>query len=374
VLRVVLDTTVLVNDYLLQRPDSRALLEACAQGICIVHVPSVVMAEAGRRHEEDIGEAERVATTRLRDFEVGRFGLGGDLTARLREGVEQRRLAYPRLLGELCASPNVEVDPWPSADHVEVVSRDLSRRKPFRQASSGSIGYRDTLIWLGVLELVARHPADTFVLVSNNRTDFGAQGEPYRLHPALVEDLVDRGHAPDKVYLVATLAEVLRVHIVQARAERAGRPDQVRAAVIMALHEYNNELRQMSWSSHFRDGQLVVPDVDADLPPDMADVKIAAIQGPYDVEIEPDGIAADGLHRFLCRHVVTITFDGSMDKGNYYSQSHDDVHAWADLDSHTVSVEATRSIALTTNLSYSEENDAVTNVTLTAAERAPLRE
>lgn len=100
----------------------------------------------------------------------------------------------------------VEVVPLPSALHEDVITRDISGRKPFNRSGKG---YRDTLIWLSFLDWASRSSTGRggpLYFVSANRNDFAGH-KANQLHEDLVADLPV---GVDVIYL-ERLSDLVRV-------------------------------------------------------------------------------------------------------------------------------------------------------------------
>jgi PIN domain len=85
---------------------------------------------------------------------------------------------------------NVTVLEFDQIFQSEVVRRALEIRRPFRDNEKG---YRDTLIWLSFLDHLASEKKQTeVVFITENKSDFFAQGDVICFHPDLVGDIAER--------------------------------------------------------------------------------------------------------------------------------------------------------------------------------------
>lgn len=101
---------------------------------------------------------------------------------------------------------------WPTPTAQELVERELAVTPPFSQAgrpSEGEIakGYRDTMIWLGLLDAMVANPSHTFVFVTNDAKGFLADDE---FHPALMQELRDRGIEPENLQHFRDIPEMAK--------------------------------------------------------------------------------------------------------------------------------------------------------------------
>jgi hypothetical protein len=374
-LRVLLDTTVLCDDYMLDRPDSRRLLEAARNTLCTVHFSPVVIAEAHRRHSEDLKDARRSLVARLEVLEEGKFGLHSGFVHQLKEICDTRERDYPQLLQRIIDGAGMELEPWPTTAHEQLVNRDLGRHKPFREIKDqGTVGYRDALIWMGVVNLAQRYPDDPVILVSNNLRDFGAGQGASELHPSLTKHAESLGCRPGQIGLAKDLADLILHHLTPLFEEDEAK---IGAAITEALHAFNEKLIQMSWEPIYnpREGDYDSPEIEADLPSGMNEVTVTSIEGPYDVEIEETHEQTSAATRdFRCRRIVTAELEGFVEKSAFYLDRADDLFVWdSDVNDYVLGVGIERSLRLTTHVSYDPNSQSVTTVDLLSSEVVPAR-
>ncbi len=92
----------------------------------------------------------------------------------------------------------------PDVSHDELVTRAVARRKP---CDAKGDGYRDSLNWMSVLQLLRDNPDARLLWVSENSTDFAGEDEG-QLHEQLREDL-RTVHAEDRVVWVHRLPDAV---------------------------------------------------------------------------------------------------------------------------------------------------------------------
>lgn len=178
---VAVDTTEITNGFLLDSNGWRKVLSAASTGSIDLLVSEVSILEAERQYAAALEkEQENRAGSRL-----SRLGVeppdDDDLIARLHKAAS----SYRERITEKLTTAGAWVLPIPEVPHAEVVERDLARRKPF--ANDGK-GYRDFLIWAGILDYLENQgEATTVRLATHNFKDFAADDDT--LHPDLVEDI-----------------------------------------------------------------------------------------------------------------------------------------------------------------------------------------
>lgn len=222
---IVVDTNILVGSPLLSSDAWQSILANRESWNVQIVVPDVVEMETvtvvRRRWRQ-----ERQALDRLR---IGVFGLSEtqrDMLAR----IDQRIDGYDTELRERLHGIGASTISSQSLDVLEVARRASERRAPYvdnrtqqeknTKAPSVKDGFRDTLIWLGVIDIAKQHPDCDVWFVSNNSQDFGVRADrrdsdddgcPYPLHTDLADDLASAG-LDQRVFYVRTL-ERLEQHL-----------------------------------------------------------------------------------------------------------------------------------------------------------------
>jgi len=176
----------------------------------------VVVAEAVAGYERQVAEAIDELSKLASKW--GRLGLGTGV-ASLRDALQKKVKRYQDDLMYSLEAVGADVLPVPAVSHMQVVERSVARRRPCDKHGNG---YRDTLVWLTVLELTASNIDAQLVLVTNDQDFMDARREG--LHPDLVEDISNVAES-GRVRLAKSLADIMMY-----LAEKS--PDQ---AYLMAL-------------------------------------------------------------------------------------------------------------------------------------------
>lgn len=198
---VILDAQAVLADPTFSGVAWRVLVHAGADWGIDLRLPRVALAEAvagyGRSCDDAIAKLDKWKQQHQRLGEIDVSGVVSSLC--------DRKRIYSATLEENLSKLSVTVQEPPSVDHMVLVERATSRRRPCNRAGDG---YRDTLIWLSVLEIVGADSDVEVALVSNNTNDFGREGEPSELHQDLVEDL-DTTDARSRVRWFATIQNLV---------------------------------------------------------------------------------------------------------------------------------------------------------------------
>jgi PIN domain len=199
---VLLDTTVLLSDALLRGTAWRVLAQAASAWNLRVFVPEVAIIEASAGYQRMVADAQ-LGLERWNDKHSARLGPLG-----AREAAEailaESASSYPARLRESLAELNATVVAPPDIGHLALVERAANRRRP---CNSQGDGYRDTLNWFSLLDLVSEYPEERIAWISDNTKDFGTD-DGSELHDELRADLTEF-HAEDRVFWVRNLQELV---------------------------------------------------------------------------------------------------------------------------------------------------------------------
>ncbi|MFI8659728.1 PIN domain-containing protein [Rhodococcus qingshengii] len=187
---VVVDTNILCNTPLLQDAALQSFSENAVERRIKVVVPEVVIMETVNVVRRNWQEELR----KLSILRINSFGVRDELE-RIASAGAARIASYE---GDLLARLDVlgfDVVPVPNISHMEIARRASESTAPYL-ANSTKENYRDTLIWLTVLDIAKKKPDDIVWFLSNNHKDFGNKTERSngidRFSPGLLRELADR--------------------------------------------------------------------------------------------------------------------------------------------------------------------------------------
>lgn len=224
---IVLDTSVLVNDFWLVGANFRTLRELLNVFDAHVLLPELVVAETINKFAETLtgalNKARRLDHLLNRKL-IARVNLE-ELLARYEDFV--RGLFYP--LSDDGGDASFSELPYPENPHSDIVERLLLGKRPFRGSSEKEKGYRDYLIWLSVVEVVRDNPGREIIFVSENVNDFGAGDEKRKtLHPDLLADLPEGREVEFHASIASLIERLLGTVDSDSRAFLGAHPDLVR--------------------------------------------------------------------------------------------------------------------------------------------------
>lgn len=213
-MKVVIDTTVLGRDSTLSASDGqllRVFLERTQSELCI---PRVVAEEAVNLVRKSVAAFNKAAQEAAR--------LSRDRKTFFPVDVEAKVAEYRDRLDAEVRACKGRILELPAVSHERLLSRTLSNRKPF---VDGGRGYKDTLIWFTILELMESCD-DEICFISTNYKDWARENDHNLLHISLWEDLSRFKVNPTRVHLVESLSEFNRQYTIKDLPEPSA--DEVR--------------------------------------------------------------------------------------------------------------------------------------------------
>lgn len=177
---IVIDSNIFYNRYSMEGPQFDLLFDAVYAHVGRMCIPQVVVAEV----ESLYGRYLRSSSSRATHVPLG-------VEVDVDSQVSDYRAAFTKFI-----TNHGLILPYPKVSHEDLVTRDLKRRKPFKENGSG---YRDCLIWETVLSHL-RNGSRNVALITGNHKDFGKAPS---LHPDLQADMKD----PSRVQYFASLEE-----------------------------------------------------------------------------------------------------------------------------------------------------------------------
>jgi len=198
---VVLDTSVLHKDYMLEKEELRELLDVAKRVGANVYFPKVVLEEHINHYNEDYHahcEQLRVALDsfkRLPFVDVSKFS------------APELGKPYSDILKEIVGSKNITIVDYPEVKTQRIMDRCLKKQKPFGGKDKDT-GFKDVLIWETVLQML-KSGCKRIILVSGNHKDF-ADSATGSLHKDLVDDLMASGYDKESVEYIPSIKTASR--------------------------------------------------------------------------------------------------------------------------------------------------------------------
>ncbi len=190
-MHVILDTNILVNNYRLDTPRFQALFSYLKKTKSKLLIPELVMSELLKKYKEHLFEySDRLN----KDNRI----LFGDTEM---SNVEQLNNKYQQQLLKLFSDKKITLLKAKNHASKKLFERALNAIPPF---DSSGRGFRDTLIWLDIIDTIKDSP-DYFCFITANTKDFGSS----KLSENLQKDI---GTNPEKLLYFNSIEAFLTVY------------------------------------------------------------------------------------------------------------------------------------------------------------------
>ena len=351
-MRVVLDTTELLADPWFRSPDTRILLSLAEAREHVICVPELVIDEAANQYgvqltryrvklEKAVQEARRLTPNRappgLDDEEITSLG------AEFRKGILS---AINRTFGTVL--------PYPQTLHSDLVKRRLDKRKPFD--STGKAGYRDSLIWNSILELL-HIDSNSLAFVTHNTSDFGDGDDG--LHPDLIEDLVTKSLPPESVEFYGS------VHDFVAKRIRSTPSVMHLFSADLAGEHPLNEAVTAALETLFQDdvpGTEIEP-YSLGLEPEIQSSSISQVVEHGALHFDAAIDVGSETVSLSFSVIADVEIDVFVEKDDWYSMDPGDISIWdSDLNEHYVGGEITKELEFQIHAIIAAESQEVTAI------------
>lgn len=341
------DTNSLFGDPYLKNAAGQKIRGNISDGNCEVHFSPIVMKEVQRKIDDSLDE--ELARIKSRSDRSRRIhGVNNEaLKIAARKYDEKLRRHVVKEMDQLTALNGVQLAPWPTVSAPELAERELGRRRPFLDGPTGTVGFRDALIWLGLVELL--ETADDISVIFATQ-DQGFLDKRSKLHPSLQQELAERGIAASRVhtaphlFAAASVVDVLR-KAADARLETAK----------TAIYDTTEDLRTQAWGYTFdpRSGSSESPQYEIGLPAEMESVVVLS------AEFEMAGPLSETENNiYVGTYEASLELEGVMAKSTWYSQEFGDLELWdGELNDHFLSVYTVRTIEVTAQVELHPKTD-----------------
>lgn len=361
-MQILFDSNALFDDPLLEHGAVARVLEILEPAHAVLLLSPVVEAELRRHYLDQVNGLSAAVESRLK--RLARLA-GNDVTDLLEQTREIQQNAAERWAArwqQLSREGLVERVDWPEITARELAERELARRRPFLEKDAGTVGQRDALIWLSVLE-AAVESGEAVVFVTMDKGFLEKDGG---LHPHLTEELRSSGVG----------GQVTRTHsfaglipLLVAELETSGweewRASAVEAAISDGLRDLAEDAFAPFWDP--REGAEMPPQFDIGLPPTGNDWTIMYAEGPTALVM---GTAPYGSTKIDVEFTADVGFDGFMAKSEWYADDHPGLDLWdADWNESLASVEAHIPLRVRATVSIDDRSQRAELSQLDAAER-----
>lgn len=188
-MKIILDTNIIVNNYYLNSPKFIGLFGYLNKTRSKLILQNFVFDEVRKKYKEEI---DRYCKQDEKDNRI--------LFNKVKKNeAEDFIKAYDSFLVKFVSDKKISVVKGKNISSKKLFERALRQTPPF---DSVGRGFRDTLIWLSVVDMVKSNPTEYFCFITANTKDFGSENLLLRLQEDLGED-------KDRLIYFNSLAEFL---------------------------------------------------------------------------------------------------------------------------------------------------------------------
>lgn len=172
-MHIILDTNIIFNNYYLKSPRFLGLFSYLKKTKSSIFIPQTVFDELMKHYEESIAVfIKRSISDNQILFE------NNEIVYDLEKIINK----YKSFLIRYVASGTIKIIKIKELSIKQILKRSLKEQYPFDKNDKG---FRDTVIWLSIMDVLKEKPKECFCFITKNKKDFGDG----KLHQNLINDL-----------------------------------------------------------------------------------------------------------------------------------------------------------------------------------------
>ncbi|MCA1001010.1 PIN domain-containing protein [Bacillus thuringiensis] len=205
---IVLDANVIRKDFMLKTDDFANLFDYLVKTQSKILMPQIVFEEIQNLYRNElIGRQESY----IKFFKSLNLLLTESFEPQNELSVEEETRKYMDYLKVTLDLNEKDIVPYKESYLKEVVKRAVNRIKP---CSSKGEEFRDTLLWLTVLDIAKEKEDKKVALISHNKKDFAHEDDGNKLHPQLKQDMEKIGV---EVWYYSSLSQFIQKHATKIK-------------------------------------------------------------------------------------------------------------------------------------------------------------
>jgi len=313
---ICLDTNAFYNNWLARGEALRLLADFTAKKEACIYVSEITVQEHSAHYRQQAQGIAQKAKASLSDF--SNLLLNGKVpTLPTLQDPATFEPAFRERLEDL----GFNIVPIPLINHATLVARDLAHVRPF---DNNGKGYRDALLWLGLLNAI-NSTATKLFFVTSNANDFckSDKSTPKELHSDLAKELQQR--APGCTAAVYASPGELVEHIVKPRLKAIAEDEAATQELLKRIQSDTYE--------HFTLADVVTNGLDnfsgieatgsfiVDGTPLEEPISVTTLEGAESIEATAVLRLADD--RYVCEGTAeaSATLEGFLDKFEAFNQA-----------------------------------------------------
>lgn len=183
---IILDTNIFRNDFFFKSNDFEVLKDYLKKTDSDFILPEIIL-------EEINGVYRKVLEERIQNFNKAGRELSAILNKKNEDldiDIDNQVVVYVDFVQKNLNIKKNKIVPYNNDYLPELVRRAIARQKPFKDEDKG---FRDSIIWLTILDYCKKCKEKQVIFISNNSTDFGDVNIVNALHSQLITEMNELG-------------------------------------------------------------------------------------------------------------------------------------------------------------------------------------
>lgn len=351
-MNIIIDSSIICADFQLKGSYFRVLFDSLDRIGARLSIPQLVVDEVKNKYAECLWDNKSKTDRIMLDFKR----LTGEVIANSvsEDFVKEKLKDYNQMLTNKLSELEAIILKYPAIPHEHLVQRALSRKKPFSESGKG---YRDSLIWESVVELMSENKNETVYFINANSHDFC--DKELALHPDLIVDLEKKGLNPKNIVIFNSLEGFIDKHIKPTLEALESIKSQLlsRKPPHVTLHDII--LAKVDESLPGKDVDLL----ELDFPQEYENPTISSIQDIYNIEVLDVRKLHSGEIYVIAEIDAECEFDFFIFKSDFYAMSEEKIPFIWDYDwnEHYVAASGSNQIHVMLYLTFDSKLEEITS-------------
>lgn len=186
-MNIILDTNIFRNDLFLKSQDFEVLKDYLEKTDSNFVMPQIILEEIKGVYKRTLEDNLFILEKNINQLNQN---LNHDLAVKPELDVENAVKNYIEFIFKELKISEKNIIQYQNEYLPEIVNRAINRQKPFRD---GDEGFRDSIIWLTILDHCKISHEKQVIFISNNLKDFGDLNNKTELHETLKKECYDLG-------------------------------------------------------------------------------------------------------------------------------------------------------------------------------------
>lgn len=207
---IILDSNVITADFKFQGNNMKILMDWLQRTDYdnSLYIPMVVFKEIINNYEREIIDFNDKLENSLK--KLGRRSI--TYSERISKiNVEQAVDEYKKFLSEKFETMYAEILDYPNIQFDLILEKALKKEKPFK---SNGDGFRDTLIWENIIEVLINKKREEVVFISLNNEDFGNEKKVNTLHNDLLSELEIKNIDSNRIKYFSNFGDFIKNNVL----------------------------------------------------------------------------------------------------------------------------------------------------------------